>query len=72
MSTLTDRPALAQELRRAAQQRQKLADAHLRRAEHYRTEAKEMRVAAARLARKPRATREAEAAWPTHREGDRG
>jgi hypothetical protein len=52
MSTQTDSPALVRELRQAARKRDALADAYARRAEHYRTEAKEMRAAAAQVLRR--------------------
>lgn len=52
MSTQTDAPALVRDLRQAARRRDALADAYARRAEKYRSEAAEMRAAAAQVLRR--------------------
>lgn len=54
MSTQTDAPALAREIRQAARRREVLAAAHARRARAYRAEAAEMRPAATWGARRLR------------------
>ncbi len=52
MSTQTDAPALVRDLRQAARKREALADAYVRRADHYRAEAAEMRAAAEQVRRR--------------------